>query len=67
MKLWIGAHWPGVDPTRVGPWSWQAMFRPYLVILLPNVLFLGALFFGYLIAHPDYVPICVSARYARCS
>ena len=43
--LWIGAHWPGVDATRVGPWSWAAMFKPYAVILLPNVLFLGAIFF----------------------
>ena len=45
VGLWIGAHWPGVEPSRVGPWSWAAMFEPYLVILLPNVLFLGALFF----------------------
>jgi ABC-2 type transport system permease protein len=41
----IGAHWPGVDPTRVGPWSFEAFVRPYLLMLLPNVLFLGGIFF----------------------
>ena len=46
VGLLVGAHWPGVEAGRVGPWSMQALLRPYLVILLPNVLFLGALFFG---------------------
>ncbi len=41
----LGAHWPGVDAERVGPWSLAAFVRPYLVMLLPNVLFLGAVFF----------------------
>ncbi|HUI99230.1 MAG TPA: M1 family aminopeptidase [Usitatibacter sp.] len=41
----LGAHWPGVDPERVGPWSSGAFLRAYLVMLLPNVLFLGAVFF----------------------
>jgi hypothetical protein len=45
VGIYIGAHVPGVDRTRVGPWSLAAMARPYLVILLPNVLFLGAIFF----------------------
>jgi hypothetical protein len=35
-----------VDPARVGPWSLQAFVRPYLMMTLPNILFLGALFFG---------------------
>ncbi len=42
----VGTHWPGVDPARLGPWSLAAFAQPYLVMLLPNILFLGALFFG---------------------
>ncbi len=42
----VGTHWPGVDATRIGPWSFAAFVQPYLVMLLPNILFLGACFFG---------------------
>jgi hypothetical protein len=45
LGSWLGAHWPGVDPTRIGPWSLWAFAKPYLVMLLPNILFLGAIFF----------------------
>jgi hypothetical protein len=41
----IGTHWPGVDPTRVGPTSIQSFVRPYLFELLPNMLWLGGVFF----------------------
>lgn len=41
----LGTHWPGVEAQRLGPWSVAAFVRPYLVMLLPNVLFLGAVFF----------------------
>src|SRR6185295_3908684 len=50
MGIWVGvvvgASLPGVDPARVGPWSVQAFVRPYLMMTVPNILFLGALFFG---------------------
>ena len=42
----VGAHWPGIDATRVGPWSLAAFAQPYLLMVLPNILFLGACFFG---------------------
>jgi ABC-2 type transport system permease protein len=41
----IGTHWPGVDATRVGPWSLAAIVQPYLLMLLPNIVMLGAFFF----------------------
>ncbi len=42
----IGTHWPGVDPARVVTVpSWQSFVRPYLFLLLPNVLWLGGCFF----------------------
>ena len=42
----IGTHWPGVDAARViaSP-SWQNFARPYLFVLIPNVLWLGGCFF----------------------
>src|SRR5260221_7769334 len=46
LGIVIGTHWPGVDATRVGPWSLAAFVLPYLYMLLPNILFLGACFFG---------------------
>jgi ABC-type transport system involved in multi-copper enzyme maturation permease subunit len=42
----IGTHWPGVDAARVlaAP-DWQSFARPYLFVLIPNVLWLGGCFF----------------------
>jgi hypothetical protein len=42
----VGSHWPGVDAARItaSP-SWQSFVRPYLVVLIPNVLWLGGCFF----------------------
>ena len=44
LGIMIGTYWPGVERTRVGPWSFAAFAKPYLVILLPNLIFLGAVF-----------------------
>ena len=42
----IGTHWPGVDAARVAASpSWQSFVRPYLIVLIPNVLWLGGCFF----------------------
>ena len=42
----IGTHWPGVDAARVvAAASWQNFARPYVFLLLPNVLWLSGCFF----------------------
>jgi len=42
----VGAHWPGVDSARiVAHPSWQSFVRPYLVFVLPNILWLSGCFF----------------------
>ena len=42
----IGTHWPGVDSARiVASPDWQNFVRPYLFVLIPNVLWLGGCFF----------------------
>nr|HET7859156.1 ABC transporter permease [Caldimonas sp.] len=44
--LFIGSHWPGVDAARLAASpSWQSFARPYLIELIPNVLWLGGCFF----------------------
>jgi ABC-2 type transport system permease protein len=46
LGVLVGCHWPGVDSARIvaNP-SWQSFARPYLFLLLPNMLWLGAVFF----------------------
>ncbi|HEY4958534.1 MAG TPA: hypothetical protein VII31_12030 [Caldimonas sp.] len=42
----IGTHWPGVDAARLAAApAWQSFARPYLFVLIPNVLWLGGCFF----------------------
>ncbi len=42
----IGTHWPGIDAARiVASPNWQNFARPYLFVLIPNVLWLGGCFF----------------------
>ncbi len=42
----VGTHWPGVDSARiVASPTWQSFARPYLFLLLPNLLWLGGCFF----------------------
>ena len=46
IGILVGAHWPGVDAARVAASpSWQSFVRPYLFVLIPNVLWLGGCFF----------------------
>lgn len=46
IGILIGTHWPGVDAARlVASPSWQSFARPYLFVLLPNLLWLGGSFF----------------------
>lgn len=46
LGIVIGYHWPGVDSARIlADPSWQSFVRPYLFLLLPNMLWLGGCFF----------------------
>ncbi|HUL94757.1 MAG TPA: M1 family aminopeptidase [Usitatibacter sp.] len=57
----VGVHWPGVDASRVGPWSLRAFAQPYLVVLLPNVLILGGAFFGLAALTRRMLPVYVGS------
>ncbi|MGZ5040939.1 MAG: ABC transporter permease/M1 family aminopeptidase [Usitatibacter sp.] len=56
----VGSHWPGVDATRIGPWRLAAFTQPYLVMLLPNIVFLGACFFGLAALGRRMLPVYVA-------
>ena len=45
LGSFAGLAVPGIDPDRIGPLRFWPYVMPYLTILLPNVLVLGALFF----------------------
>ncbi len=37
---------PWLDPTRLGPQNFAAYLQPYLILVLPNLVLLTAIFFG---------------------
>ena len=61
LGVLIGIHWPGVDPARVvdAP-SWLSFVRPYLFLLLPNMLWLGGCFFVFAALTRQMAPVYVA-------
>jgi ABC-type transport system involved in multi-copper enzyme maturation permease subunit len=45
IGLMLGCAMPYLDQGRMGPFFLSAFFHSYLVLLLPNLLFTGAIFF----------------------
>lgn len=46
IGLLVGTLMPWVPPDKLGPISFVAVFQPFLVIALPNLLFVSALLFA---------------------
>lgn len=42
---WLGSRMPWLDPTRLGPQDFAAYLQPYLILVLPNLVLLTAIFF----------------------
>ena len=42
----IGTRMPWLDPTRVGPQNFYSYFQPYLTMVIPNLVFVSAIFFS---------------------
>jgi hypothetical protein len=61
IGILVGSHWPGVDPARVvaAP-DWQSFARPYLYVLVPNVMWLGGCFFVLAALTRQMAPVYVS-------
>lgn len=46
LGAWIGTLMPWLDPTRVGPQSFYAYVQPYCTMVIPNLIFISAIFFS---------------------
>lgn len=46
VGAWVGMHMPFLDATRVGPERLIAYVIPYVTLVLPNVVFVTAIFFA---------------------
>ncbi|BCT93415.1 hypothetical protein LYSHEL_24390 [Lysobacter helvus] len=47
VGMWIGMHWPDVEPGIVGPWRPAAFALAYLLIALPNAFIATAVQFSF--------------------
>jgi len=46
LGAYVGMRLPWLDPTRIGPNNAAAYLRPYLILVLPNLILTTAIFFG---------------------
>ncbi len=46
VGAWVATHLPWMDPTRIGPHNIAAYIQPYLILVIPNLIFTTAIFFG---------------------
>jgi len=61
LGAWIGIVTPWLDKTRVGPQIVAAYFQPYLINVLPNLLFLTAIFFALATLSRKMLPVYVAS------
>ena len=45
LGAWLATMLPGMDAERLGPNRWLAYLSPYALMLLPNAIFVGCVFF----------------------
>ena len=46
LGAWVATLMPWLDPARVGPQSFYSYFQPYLTMVIPNIVFMSAIFFA---------------------
>src|SRR5215472_9700972 len=45
LGIWLGMRMPFLDQTRIGPERFMSYLAPYLTTVIPNLIFLTAIFF----------------------
>src|SRR5258708_27671638 len=45
LGLWVGFRMPFLDAAKIGPERFMSYLLPYLTLVIPNLLFLTAIFF----------------------
>ncbi|HEY5178094.1 MAG TPA: M1 family aminopeptidase [Terriglobales bacterium] len=61
LGAWLGTRLPGMDPTRLGPQIETAYLQPYLITVLPNLLFTTAIFFALAALTRKMLPVYVAS------
>jgi ABC-2 type transport system permease protein len=61
LGVWVGAHMPWLDRTRVGPEHLSGYLEPYLILVLPNLLLTTAIFFAIGAITRKMLPVYVSS------
>ncbi|HTS35327.1 MAG TPA: ABC transporter permease [Candidatus Solibacter sp.] len=46
LGAWMGTLTPWLDPARVGPQRLAAYVQPYFTLVIPNLIFISAIFFA---------------------
>jgi hypothetical protein len=55
--LWVGMHTPFLDPTRLGQERLIAYIQPYLTLVVPNLVFVTAIFFALAALSKKMLPV----------
>lgn len=45
LGAWLGSYLPGIEPDRLGPVRAAMYWRPFAILLLPNLFIFSAIFF----------------------
>ena len=61
LGSWVGTLTPWLDKTRVGPPMVSAFLQPYVINVLPNLLFLSAIFFALAALSRKMLPVYVAS------
>ncbi len=61
IGAWVGTLMPAIDKTRLGPQIVAAYFQPYFINVLPNLLFLTAIFFALAVLSRKMLPVYVAS------
>ncbi len=61
VGAWVGTLAPAIDKTRIGPQMIAAYLQPYLINVLPNLLFLTAIFFALATLSRKMLPVYVAS------
>ncbi len=61
LGAWLGTVMPWLDKTRLGPQMVGAYFQPYFINVLPNLLFLTAIFFALAALSRKMLPVYVAS------
>ncbi len=60
LGAWIGTLLPWIDKTRMGPQMLLAYLQPYFINVLPNLIFLTAIFFALAALTRKMLPVYVA-------